>query len=344
MIVAAAQETAAVGIAAIGSYIPEGVETSREMAAKSGFPESVFVDRIGLRQKAVAAPQEHASDLGIKAALDALARARVAPEDVDLVLFCGCAFYDWGVWSPAARIQHQIGAANAFAYEVKNGCNGGNLGLHLASRHLLADPDLDCALVVCADLFSRLVDYADERLISMFPGGDGATAAVLRKHHPGNRVLSYAGISDGSLVDAVRVPFGGTRLSWDGQGGAPGRAGCWQIEDPERLAAVFSDLYLQNYVRVVREALRKCGRSLAEVDFLFTNQVKKSTHEAIFAALGLPPDKTCRTMEHFGHQACSDTLLGLAQSLAAGRIRPGDLVVLASSGIGFHWAATVLQY
>jgi 3-oxoacyl-[acyl-carrier-protein] synthase-3 len=245
------------------------------------------------------------------------------------------------VWSPAARVQHAIGAANAFAYEVKNGCNGGNLGLHLASRHLLSDPDLDCALVVCSDLFSRLVNYADERLISMFPGGDGATAAVLRKGQPGNRILSYAGISDGSLVDAVRVPAGGTRLA--GAGGAGGLASTWQIEDPERLAAVFSDLYLKNYVRVVGEALRKCGRTVSDIDFLFTNQVKKSTHQAIFAALGLAPEKTSRTMELYGHQACSDTLLGFAQAQAAGRIGEGDLVVLASSGIGFHWAATVIQ-
>lgn len=341
----ARSESVSVGIAAIGSYIPEGVETSREMAEKSGFPEFVFTDRIGIRQKSIASPEEHTSDLGVKAALDALERAQVRPEEIGLVLFCGCAYYDYGVWSPAARIQHQIGASNAFAYEVKNGCNGGNLGLHLASRHLLADPDLEYALVVCSDLFSRLVNYQDERLISMFPGGDGATAAVLRKGHPGNRILSYSGISDGSLVDAVRVPGGGTRQAAGDTKSVPtGRASYWQIDDPERLAAVFSDLYLKNYVRVVQEAVGKCGRSVPEIDFLFTNQVKKSTHEAIFAALGLSSEKTCRTMELYGHQACSDTLLGLAKSLEAGRIEEGHLVVLASSGIGFHWAATVVQY
>jgi 3-oxoacyl-[acyl-carrier-protein] synthase III len=337
-------ETASVGIAAIGTYIPPGRETSREMSEKSGFPELVFVDRIGICQKSIASAEEHPSDLGIKAALDALEKAQVRPEEVDLVLFCNCAFYDYGVWSPAARIQHAIGASNAFAYEVKNGCNGGNLGLHLASRHLLADPDLDCALVVCSDLFSRLVNYADERLISMFPGGDGATAALLRKNHAGNRILSYAGISDGSLVDAVRVPAGGTRVPGDTRSTSGGLGGFWQIDDPERLAAVFSDLYLKNYVRVVEEAVTKCGRAVSEIDFLFTNQVKKSTHQAIFAALGLSPEKTCRTMEHYGHQACSDTLLGLSEALAAGRLREGNLVVLASSGIGFHWAATAIQY
>src|SRR5580693_1017505 len=338
-----AEGPASVGIAAVGSYIPAGVETSRDMAEKSGFPEYVFVEKLGIRRKPVAAPDEHPSDMGVKAALDALRKAQVRADAVDLVLFCGTGFYDYGVWSPAARIQHLIGAENAFAYEVKNGCNGGNLGLYLASRQLLADPDLKHALVVCSDTFSRLVDYSDENGLAMFPGGDGATAALLQKDHPGNRLLAFAGITDGSLVDAIRVPLGGTRLPLRG-GDRQAGLGCWQIADPEQLAAVFSRRYLDNYVHVVREALRKCGRSVSEIGFLFTNQVKKSTLEGVFAALGLPPDRTCRTMECFGHQASSDTLLGLAQSLAAGRIREGELVVLASSGIGFNWAATVVQY
>jgi 3-oxoacyl-[acyl-carrier-protein] synthase-3 len=328
-----------VGIVAVGTYVPEGIETSQEMSEKSGFPEKVFVDRIGIRQKPIAAPDEHPGDLGVKAALDVLRRAQVDPSEIDLVLFGGCAFYDYGVWSPAAHIQNAIGAHQAFAYEVKNGCNGGNLGLHLASRHLLADPDLEYALVVCSDVFSRLVNYQDERIISMFPGGDGATAALLRKHHDGNRILAYSGISDGSLVDAVRVPAGGTRMSAE-----TGRGSFWQIDDPEQLASVFSSLYLKNYVHVVQEALRKSGHTVEEIDFLFTNQVKKSTAQSILDALGLPPEKTCRTMERYGHLASSDTLLGLARTLDEGRVQAGDLVVLASSGIGFHWAATVVQY
>lgn len=327
-----------VGIASIGIYLPEGVETSREMSDRSGFPETVFLDRIGIRQKPVAAPDEHPGEMGVKAALDALRRAGVDPAEVDLVLFGGGAFYDYGVWSPAAHIQNAIGASRAFAYEVKNGCNGGNLGLHLASRHLLGDPDMEYALVVCSDVFSRLVDYQDERILSLFPGGDGATAALLRKGHDGNSILSYAGISDGSLVDAIRVPAGGTREP------DPGRGARWQIDDPQKLAAIFSDIYVKNYVHVVAEALRKSGRSLGDIDFLFTNQLKKSTTDAVLKALGLPPEKTCRTMERYGHLASSDTLLGLAQTLEAGRIQEGDLVVLASSGLGFHWAATVVQY
>jgi 3-oxoacyl-[acyl-carrier-protein] synthase-3 len=331
-------ESPSVGIVTVGTYVPETVETSREMSEKSGFPEKVFVDRIGIRQKPIAAPDEHPGEMGAKAARDALRRAQVDPAEIDLVLFGGCAFYDYGVWSPAAHIQNAIGAFNAFAYEVKNGCNGGNLGLHLASRHLLADPDMEYALVVCSDVFSRLVNYQDERMISMFPGGDGATAALIRKGHGGNRILSYSGISDGSLVDAVRVPAGGTRVPDVGRGSS------WQIDDPEQLASVFANLYLKNYVHVVSEALRKSGHSVADIDFLFTNQVKKSTAQSILEALGLSPEKTCRTMELYGHLASSDTLLGLAQTLDAGRIQEGDLVVLASSGIGFHWAATVVQY
>jgi 3-oxoacyl-[acyl-carrier-protein] synthase-3 len=337
------EESSTVGIVAIGTAIPEGVVTSRDLEEKTGFPEHVFVDKIGIRQKPVASPGEHPSTLGAKAAQNALRQAQVSPEQIDLILYCGAGLYDYANWSPSAKIQHEIGAVNAYTYEVRNACNGGNLGLYLASRQMLADPDLNHALVVCSDTPSRVINYGDESLISMFAHGDGATAALLRKGEPGNRILSYTGITEGSLADEIRLPLGGTRVPWTEESLARGYRHP-RIDDPDRLSEVFATIYVKNYVRVVREALRKCGRSVSEIDFLFTNQVKKSTLNAVFEALGLPLEKTCRTMERYGHLLSSDTLLGLEQTLARGEIREGNLVVLASSGAGFHWAATVVQY
>jgi 3-oxoacyl-[acyl-carrier-protein] synthase III len=332
-----------VGIAAIASYIPAGVETAGEMSEKSGFPEYVFVDMIGIRQKPVAAPGEHPTDMAIQAALDAIDKARIRPDSIDLVLFCGGGLYDYGVWSPAAKVQHEIGASKAFSYEIRNGCNGGNLGLYLASRQLLADPDLQHALVVCSDIFSRFIDYSDDKAIAYFPGGDGATAAVLTKGHPDNRLLSYAGLSDGSVADAMFVPLGGTRVPWTAESIAAG-LGTLRISNPAQLAFVFSDLYSKNFMRVVREAMRKCGRSVEEINFLFTNQVRKRTLHEVFEDLGLPLERTLSTMEQYGHLSASDTLLALSLALEAGAVHKGDLVVLASSGMGFHWAATVLEH
>lgn len=336
------EESSSVGIVAIGTCMPASVVTSQDLEEKTGFPEHVFVEKIGIRQKPVASADEHPSVLGARAALDALRRAQVAPEQIDLLIYCGAGLYDYANWSPSAKVQHEIGASNAYSYEVRNACNGGNLGLYLASRQMLADPALNQALVVCSDTPSRVLNYSDESLISMFAHGDGATAAVLRKNHPGNRILSYAGITDGSLADEIRLPLGGTRVPWTAENLAQGRHP--RIQDPDRLSEIFATIYIKNYVRVVRDALRKCGRSVSEIDFLFTNQVKKSTLNAIFEALDLPLEKTCRTMERYGHLMSSDTLLGLEQMLALGRVREGDLVVLASSGAGFHWAATVVQY
>lgn len=337
------QRTASVGIASIGRYLPRGVETSRDMAERSGYPEYVFLDKIGVRQKPVATADEHPTDMGIAAARDALERAGVDPADVGLVVFCGVFFSDYGVWSPAARIQHEIGATGAFAYEIKNGCNSGNFGMYLASRQLMADPDLEYALIVCSDVASPLVDYRDENLLSMYPMGDAATAALLQRNHPGNRILAQSGISDGSLAEAVFVPAGGTRCPRD-SGGPGGGPGYLRIDDPAALAAVFANVYLENYVKVIRDALRKCDRAVEEIAFLFTNQVKQSTLDAVLEELGLTRDKTRRTMEWLGHLTASDTFLALEESLDEGRIGNGDLVVLASSGIGFHWAATVLEF
>lgn len=332
-----------VGIAAIGTYVPSGVETAAEMAEKSGFPEYVFTETLGVRQKPVAAPGEHPSDLGIRAALRALDRAGVGPEAVDLVIFAGGALYDYGIWSPAAKVQHEIGADRAFSYEIRNGCNGGNLGLYLASRQLLADPRLECALVVCSDVLSRFVDYDDDQAVGYVPSGDGATAALLVKGHPDNRILSYAAVSDGSVADAVYLPLGGTRVPMSQKSLDEGLDRI-RIQNPVQLSYVFSELYAKNYVKVVQDAVAKCGRSVQDIRYLFTNQVRKKTLAEVFEALGLPLHKTVATMERYGHLSASDTLLALSLALEEDRLRKGDLVVLACSGSGFHWAATALEH
>lgn len=215
--------------------------------------------------------------------------------------------------------------------------------MYLASRQIQTDPDLECALVVCSDILSRLIDYSDDQAVGYMPGGDGASAAMLIKGHSHNRLLSYAGISDGSVADALVLPLGGTRVPWSEESLRQGLAQL-RIRNPVQLAYVFSDLYAKNYVRVVEEAMAKCGRRVDDIAYLFTNQVRKKTLHAVFEALGLPLERTRATMEQFGHLSASDTLLALAQSLEAGDLEKGDLVVLACSGIGFHWAATVLEH
>ncbi len=106
-------ENKSVGITSIGYYIPSGVLTSEEMAKLANLPVSVLTEKIGIQKKPIAA-----SDMGIKAALEAIEKAQIKASEIDIIAYCGAADYDYRFWSPAAKIQAEIGADNAFAFEV----------------------------------------------------------------------------------------------------------------------------------------------------------------------------------------------------------------------------------
>ncbi|MEB3151129.1 MAG: hypothetical protein VKL60_19185, partial [Sphaerospermopsis sp.] len=197
------QET--VGIKSIGYYIPSDFLTSEEMAKLANVPEFVFRDKIGIEKKPVAAKDENPSEMGVKAALEAISKAEIMPSQIDLIAYCAAGDYDYRFWSPAAKIQDEIGAENAFAFEVKNFCNSGNLGLHICRNMLLADPELSYALVICSDKLSMLLNYSDPDSVSTFIMADGAAAAILHKGEATNQILSYHAITNGKLADYLKV-------------------------------------------------------------------------------------------------------------------------------------------
>jgi 3-oxoacyl-[acyl-carrier-protein] synthase III len=331
------------GIAGMGYYIPTGILTSREMAHRSGIPEEVFRDKIGIDQKHIAGPDEHPAQMGKLAADRALKDAGIPAEEIDLIAYCALGHYDYHFWSPSAKIQGGIGAENAYAFEVRNGCNSGNLGLTICKNLLLGDPDLKNALVICSDKLSPVVNYQDPSALSSFTFADGAAAAVVQKDCPQNRLLSYAGISEGNLVDYARIRYGGTRCPATQ---VPATAGdCFfSVSDPDGLDKIFSVTYMKNYTRVIREALKKSGHTTHDIDHLFMNQVKQSISRGLLQELGLPQSSTMVTLRKYGHMGPVDTIFGLARAQEDQLIHPGDIVVLAGSAIGFTWAASVLEF
>lgn len=338
------QQKETVGIASIGYYIPENILTSSEMSSLSGIPLPVFLKKIGMEKKHIAAADEQPSDMGIRAAREAVARAGINPGEIGIIAYCGASFYDYRVWSPAARIQAALGADNCYAFEVKNGCNGGNLGVNLCKNLLLGDTEKEYALVVCSEKFSNSIDYTDPNSLSLFMVGDGAVAAVLKKGETTNQLLNYASLTDGSTVDCVKVPMGGTRLPYTAAPASANRLNYICVDDPEGLDRILSLTYLENYMKVIRRAAEKSGHSLKDIDFLFTNQVKRSLSRDIFQSVGLGEENTVTSIRDYGHMGTVDTLFNLGRAMEQGLMKPGCLAVIASSGAGFTWAAMALKF
>jgi 3-oxoacyl-[acyl-carrier-protein] synthase-3 len=337
------QKNDTVGIASIGYYIPEGTITSSEISKLSCIPLQVFKEKIGMEKKHIAAPDEHPSDMGIRAARVAVQRAGIDAREIGIIAYCGASFYDYRIWSPAARIQAALGADDCYAFEVKNGCNGGNLGINLCKNLMLGHQEKEYALVICSEKLSPFIDYTDKCSLSLFMVGDGAAAALLKKGEKENQLLEYASITDGSTVDCVKVPLGGTKMPY-GQTAHDDRSKYICVDDPDGLDRILSQTYLENYNKVITRAVQTSGYSLEDIDFLFTNQVKRSLSRDIFQSVGLSERNTLTSIEDYGHMGTVDTLFNLGRAIEERRIKPGDLIVIASSGAGFTWAAMAVKF
>jgi 3-oxoacyl-[acyl-carrier-protein] synthase III len=327
-----------VGIATTASYLPERWMPAAEVAAASGIPEQVLVDRFGLRGKHIAAPEQHVTDLAVAAAEQAFAESDLSPADIDVVVYFGSLWKEWPVWQAAPWIAHRLGCENAWALELDYVSCGAPVALRVCRDLLVGEPETRSVLAVAACRESYLLDYANERARFMFNFGDGAVAAILSKDEaPANELLGSAAITDGSLSLHVKVPQGGSvEPSVNG-------ARFLDVEGLEEMKGRLDEVSLRNFVRVAEDALRRSGAELSDVRYLCGIHMKRSMHKGLVEALELPLDRAAY-LDDTGHVSGADPLLALDRAARSGELQDGDLVLLLAAGTGYTWAASVVRW
>ena len=325
-----------VGLVATASYLPERWMPAAEVAARSGIPEAVVVEKFGLRGKHIAAADEHVSDLAVKAAEQLLAEADVEPGELDVVMYYGSMWKDYSVWQAAPWIAHRLGATRAFAIEYDNVSHGTSIALRVARNMLRAEPELRNVLMVAACRESYLLDYANERSRFMFNFGDGAVAGLVVGDADRNEILGAHAITDGSYALQVKVPSGG---SVSPNGGYR----FLDVADPTSMKGGLDDVSLPNFVAAARGAVERSGATLADVAFVCPLHTKRSMFLALLSELGLREDQAVY-LDDTGHMSGVDPLLGLDRAAREGRLEDGDLVLLLSAGTGYTWAASVVRW
>jgi 3-oxoacyl-[acyl-carrier-protein] synthase-3 len=324
-----------VGLVATASYLPERWLTAAEIGEQAGIPEQVIVEKFGLRGKHIAAPDEHVSDLSVRAAERLLAEADLDPKEIDVVLYYGSMYKDYSVWQVAPHIAHRIGATNAFAIEYDNVSHGTSIAMRVARDLLRAEPELTNVLVVAACRESYLLDYTNERSRFMFSFGDGAVAGLLRGDADRNEVLGAHAITDGAYSLQVKVPGGG---SVD-----PNGYRFLDVADPAGMKGGLDQVSLPNFVAVARGALERSGLTLEDLAFVCPLHTKRSMFLALLSELGMREDQAVY-LDDTGHMSGVDPLLGLDRAVRDGRVRDGDAVLLLSAGTGYTWAASVVRW
>ena len=331
-----------VGIAAVGTYIPQTYITAAEIAERTGIPEDVIATKFGLERKPVPGPEDHPGAMSVRAARVALERANMDPEEIDVVLCTTEEWKEYPLWTAGIKLAYDLGARRAWAIDVQMRCGTTIGALKLAKALMLSDPSVKTVLIAGGYSNGDLVDYANPRSRFLINLSSGAGAMLLRRDYPRNILLDSALIVDGSFSLDVIVPAGGTVEPLSAEAIAAGRNRL-DVPDPEGMKGRLDALSMSNFLSVIDMALKGSGYTRGDIDYLNILHMKRSAHDYVLKELGLRQDQTYY-LSQFGHIGQQDQMVSIEKGLETGRLKDGDLVVMVAAGIGYAWGASVVRW
>jgi 3-oxoacyl-[acyl-carrier-protein] synthase-3 len=314
-------------ITGTGSYLPDQVLTNRDLESRVATTDEWIVTRTGIRQRHIAADDQFTSDLALEACRHALAAAGRGAADVDLIVLA-TSTPDMVFPSSACLLQAKLGVKRGPAFDLQAVCSGFVYALATADLYVKAGL-ARCALVVGAEVFSRILDWSDRGTCVLF--GDGAGAVVLEASDtPG--VLSSHLHADGSYAQILNTPGhvcrgaiqGDPTLKMDG-------------------GAVFK-LAVRVLEEGAREALAANGMQVADIDAYIPHQANVRIISHVGRKLGIDEAKCIVTVEHHANTSAASVPLALDVAVRDGRVQPGHNVLLQGVGGGFTWGSVLLKY
>ncbi|MGF6947997.1 3-oxoacyl-[acyl-carrier-protein] synthase-3 [Neobacillus sp. B4I6] len=331
-----------IGILSTGIYLPEQFLTGKEIAEMADIPVSVVEEKMGIKKKYIPGPEDHTCEMGIVAAKQAIAKAAIDPMEIDLVIYIGEEHKEYPLWTAGIKLQEAVGALNAWAFDVALRCGTTVMALKVAKSMMIADPGIQTVLLAGGYRNVDFIDYDNPRTRFMFNLGAGGGAILLKSGHNENLLMETDIITDGSFSDDVVVVSGGTKNPITKEAIAQ-RLNKLDVLDPEGMKERLEQKSMNNFLKVIRESLRKSGFSEKDISYLGILHMKKSAHEYVLNELGLSEEQSIY-LEDYGHIGQIDQILSLELALSDGKVKEGDVVVLVSAGIGYAWGATTIKW
>jgi len=331
-----------IGIVSTGVYIPSTFETAATIAEQSGLPQEVIETKLGFRQKPVPGPDDHTCQMGVWAAQQALAKGGVDPALIDVVIYVGEEHKEYPLWTAGIKLQHEVGAINAWAFDVQQRCGTMVMALKLAKDLMTADPDVKTVLLAGGYRNCDFIDYTNPRTRFMYNLGAGGAAVILQKGHRRNVLLGSHILTDGSFSEDVAVVAGGTKHPISHEA-LDRKLNYLDVMDPEGMKQRLEQKSMDNFLRVIHRAVEKSNATVADIGYLSILHMKRSAHDYVLRELGLREEQSTYLSE-YGHIGQIDQILSLELGLSSGRLRDGDLAVLVSAGIGYAWDACAIRW
>jgi 3-oxoacyl-[acyl-carrier-protein] synthase-3 len=310
-----------------GSYLPANRVSNEDLAKFVDTSDEWIYTRTGIKNRHIAADDEKTSDLAVQAAKAALADAGVEASEIDLIIVA-TATPDMQFPATATMVQHKLGVGGCPAFDVQAVCAGFMYAISTANAYIKSGMSKK-ALVIGAEVFSRIMDWSDRTTCVLF--GDGAGAVVLgASDEPG--IIHSKLQADGTYLDMLKVPaqmangeiVGSPFLKMDGQ-------------------AVFK-FAVKTLAQAAEDVLHEAGMSADEVDWLVPHQANKRIIDSTAKHLGISMDRVVLTVQDHGNTSAASIPLAMDTAIKAGKIKRGQTLMLEGIGGGFAWGAVLVKY
>ena len=321
------------GIAGLGFHVPEKILTNRDLEKMVDTTDEWIRTRTGILERRVAEKGTGTSVLAAKAASQALKKAGVRAEEIDL-LIAATSTPDMPLPSCACLIQEKIGAKKAVAFDLAAACAGFVYAL-VTAEQFIRNQTYQKILVIGADLISSYIDWTDRSTCVLF--GDGAGAAVVTAVPSGGILSSVLG-SDGRHAELLKIGSGGSKEPASRET-VEKKGHYLQMNGTE----VFK-LAVRGMTEAVDEALKRAGVKKEEVSCIIPHQANLRIIDAVAERLKFPKEKIFVNLQKYGNTSAASCPIALCEAEASGRIKKKDKVVLATFGSGLVWGAMVIEW
>lgn len=322
------------GVLGTGHSYPEGILTNADLARIVETSDEWITTRTGIKQRRKAAPGEYTSLFAVHAARQAIERARLDPSDIDLLL-CATVTPDQILPSTGCIVQAELGANNAAAMDIVAACSGFLYGVSLADS-MIKTGQVRNAVVVGAEILTQYVDYTDRQTCVLF--GDGAGAAVLGPVDSQRGILASKIKSDGRYEEQLFSPGGGTRKRPTAETLAAGDH-FFKMKGNELFKVA-----VRSMAEISREVLETAGVKSDEISLFIPHQANQRITEAVADRLNVDMSKVYSNIAVHGNTSSASIPIALDECVEAGRVKEGDLVLMASFGGGVTWGAVLMRW
>ncbi len=321
------------GILATGSYAPPRVLTNFDLEKMVETSDEWIRTRTGIVERRIAAPDVATSDLAHRAAEAVLQQAGLDAADLDLIIV-STVTPDMLFPCTAAVLQQRLGA-KAAAFDVLVGCTGFVYALAVAGE-MIASSAYDRIMVLGAETLSKITDWEDRSTCVLF--GDAAGAVVLGPVEKGHGILGYSLGNDGTNADALKIPAGGSRMP-----------ACQEsVANRLHYLAMNGQEVFKFAVRAMadsaEEVVQQAGLDMRDISLIIPHQANLRIIDAAAKRFNVPEDRFFHNLECYGNTSAASIPLALDEAVRAGRISPGDLILMSSFGAGLSWGSLVLRW